>query len=393
MKIKLLLITMLLAQLSFSQVTYAVKELTGIIEAIEPDKSFELEAIKVKVGDESQYFRIPPSYGKNIISKLHVGEWLTFKVNVNLKRDEMKKNVSQELIDRWFRDSIVEIMIQDKWISCPEISDDFSHDRMKVILDKKVESEYWYNGYRYAIIYEKNKAAFYVLNNKNYQPLKNVTIGDVVSFIGISKKSQEGYIYPVENISTTCSFRQLYKEKGIITSFLFKQNYACIGLVLQSSKGTLKLSFPSDLAEKIKFFSGNNQNVTVYYDDYKIEKQLEPPPLHALVFGSDTIRIENLFYGGADVQHDHQPTEVRGKISHISKSDNGRIISLVIGNDCYIEIDHNTAVQLGNTLKNGREIIVEGDERVKIKGEIYSRPYRIITPKQITIDGKLYLTN
>jgi hypothetical protein len=47
--------------------------------------------------------------------------------------------------------------------------------------------------------------------------------------------------------------------------------------------------------------------------------------------------------------------------------------------------------QLGNFFKKGELVEVSGDERIKAQGEVYSKDYRIITPRSLVIDGKNFL--
>ena len=82
-----------------------------------------------------------------------------------------------------------------------------------------------------------------------------------------------------------------------------------------------------------------------------------------------------------------------GKIREVVHSDKGRIISLLVNTDVYIEMDPRFEKQIGALLKRGASIEVSGDERIKKEGEVYSKDYRIITPQQISIDGKVYRLN
>jgi hypothetical protein len=72
----------------------------------------------------------------------------------------------------------------------------------------------------------------------------------------------------------------------------------------------------------------------------------------------------------------------------VNRSDNGRIMSVIIGNECYIEVDNNIEKNLGNYLRRGTLMKINGEERIKKEGEIYSKNYRIITPQKITVDEK-----
>jgi hypothetical protein len=151
------------------------------------------------------------------------------------------------------------------------------------------------------------------------------------------------------------------------------------------------MSFPSNFAERIKRFSGEGQKLTLYRDEYPWGNSTLLQLL-AVAYQGDTLKIEeHAFYGGADVKHDHKPVTVEGKITKVIESDKGKIISVILNNAYYIEIDDLIEKQLGNFFTRGKLIGISGDERIKAEGEIYSKDYRIITPRSITIDGKSFL--
>jgi hypothetical protein len=121
---------------------------------------------------------------------------------------------------------------------------------------------------------------------------------------------------------------------------------------------------------------------------------LNPPELHALIQGQDTIKItEYGFWGGADIKHEHIAATANGKITQVNRLASGVIYSIIIGDETYVDIDHATQKQLGKFFKRGTPVAISGKERIKAQGEIYIKPYRIITPGEITIDNKVFQIN
>lgn len=394
MKTRVTLLMLLTTLVSFGQAKFEIQEFTGTIEAIEPGWGFAYEVIILNMKDEVKRFSFHPAYGTEITQKLKVGDGLTLKANINITIEANLNKLPKEIRDYWVRNQITEIFLEGKWKLLKTTNQTYSNLHYRVTIEKKVEKDMWLNNFRNAIVYENNKIAYCPYNFSGHYPLEHVAVGDVVSFIGTESLPVDGYSYPFVGVTKLSTYRQLIKIGGVISSFLYKQNFACIGMALQSGNSKIKLGFPSEFAKQIKSFSGEGQKVTVYYDDnFKIDNQLEPPSLYALVYGKDTIRIESLFYGGADGKHEHLPVDIKGKISRTIKSDRGRVIGLILGSDFFIDVNFNLENQLAEFLSKGTEIKVEGDERIKKEGEIYSKDYRIITPKKVTVNGKLYLVN
>jgi hypothetical protein len=117
------------------------------------------------------------------------------------------------------------------------------------------------------------------------------------------------------------------------------------------------------------------------------------PTIHALIQENDTLYFPNQYYGGPDGNHEYKAVQIEGEITKVNRNDKGRIISLLVSKDCFIEVDLQMASQLGNLLKKGTILKVSGEERVKKEGEIYEKDYRIITPKRISADQKEFIVN
>jgi hypothetical protein len=176
---------------------------------------------------------------------------------------------------------------------------------------------------------------------------------------------------------------------------LFKQNEVCIGVKFSTPSGNeIKLSFPSDKAEKVKKFLKPDSDLKIYHGRVYDLSKLDLPELQAVIQGKDTLYIDEFgFFGGADVEHDHKPVELSGKITRINKTGRGSIVSIIVAGKYYFEPDPGIAEQIGRLLQRGKEVIIQGKERIKKKGEIYKKEYTIVVPKKIVIDGKTFFSN
>lgn len=103
--------------------------------------------------------------------------------------------------------------------------------------------------------------------------------------------------------------------------------------------------------------------------------------------------MANQYYGGPDGNHDFKSVEVEGTISKVNRTEKGRIISLILDKDFYVEVDAQMEQQLGNLLKKGSNLKISGEERIKKEGEIYEKEYRIITPKRIVTESGEFILN
>jgi hypothetical protein len=206
--------------------------------------------------------------------------------------------------------------------------------------------------------------------------------------MGSSEVVNDSYWYPIDNISKIYFCNFLKRTEGKIESFISKQNYVRIGLRINEHR----LSFPAKLGKEIERFA-NDKPVTVYYMGYVSEASNLLPTIHALVQGRDTLKIPYPYYGDPDGKHEFKTAEVDGKISKINRTETGRILSVIMGNDCYVEISYNMAQQLGSFISNGKQLKVIGDERIKKEGEVYEQNLRIITPRKVVADGKEFILN
>ena len=378
-----------------------IMEFTGIVTSIEPGAQFAFSRILITVNGEVENFVFNPAYGKLLLSKIKVGDQVSVKANINLRSRKLYKEMSATNKSlSWFinHDPIVEIKTGNEWtaINYPEIKSSKTNGSpvaYKVFLDKKIVGKYYSDGVAKGVVFENGLVGYNFWLNKYFPAELTEDSSDSVSFIGYRMKPQDGYQYPVEGVRQVYTFSKLNREAARMKSFLFKQNHTCIGVKFETTDGKeLKLSFPSEKAIEIKEFLDVEQNVKVYFGrDYTTGRFNNLPELHALVQGKDTLTIDEFgFYGGADGKHEHTPVEFEGKITSLSKTPKGNIESIIVGSEFYIEFDAMMAQQFGHKLEKGKKIIIQGQERVKKIGEIYSKNYRIVLPKTVTFDGTTF---
>ncbi len=394
---KIQLLLLLVPALVAAQPKFEIQEFTGIVKSIEPGWGFAYERIRVDVDGKAESFLFHPDYGKFIIESVMVNSRITLRVNVNLTfRNRMKalKSSDVDVMDHFSQERIVEIQIRNEWKALPVAKNPYPGWRggqgHRVFLEKNVIDVYKLNDLTKAVIFQNGLIGSFPLST--FGSIKDIKGGDVISFMGYSYPRVEGAAYPVSGVKEVYFFTRLYKNTGHIKSYLFKQNSVCLGMVMETENGDVAVGFPSDYAARIKNFLSENREVDFFHFNYKVERLLNPPELHGLISGKDTLLIEKFgFYGGEDVQHDHQQAVVSGTISRINRSDKGEIMSVMVGNDVYVEVDLSMAQQLGQFIKKGNEVVIAGEERIRKEGEVYNRDFRIITPRNIKVEGKEFL--
>jgi hypothetical protein len=82
--------------------------------------------------------------------------------------------------------------------------------------------------------------------------------------------------------------------------------------------------------------------------------------------------------------------DIAGKITRINLTAKGNVSSLIINSEYYVEIDAMMAQQLALHFQKGKQISIQGKQRIKKVGEIYQRDYQIVVPERLTIDGKTF---
>jgi hypothetical protein len=385
-----------------AQVTYEIRDYAGVVAAIEPGNTFHLSRLTLRVDGREEPFVFNPIYGQLLFEKLKVGTKISLKANVNVKVREIyysSKPERQSWIKNWMQDVIIELVVGDETYKLKRLESSLSHristQTPKTLLDRKVVNFYFDGDFRKALILENGLIAFNREIDKFYNPIENVEVGDSISLTGFKLDHFEGGKYPIEGVKEVYTLDLLNRFTGRLKSFLFKQNEVCIGVKFSTPSGNeIKLSFPSDKAEKVKKFLKPDGDLKIYHGHVYDLSKLDLPELQAVIQGKDTLYIDEFgFFGGADVEHDHKPVELSGKITRINKTGRGSIVSIIVAGKYYFEPDPSIAEQIGRLLQRGKEVIIQGKERIKKKGEIYKKEYTIVVPKKIVIDGKTFFSN
>jgi hypothetical protein len=376
-----------------------VKEFTGIVKAFKSGFGLAYEGLMLDVAGTEEPFIFPAKYGKLITENVKVGDQVTLNATVYPELKGRIEKLPEPLRKSFRRDIIHWIKTRDQLIELPEVKPSVrgAEERQTktklpmfgVFLDKKVTGEYFQDGFQIGLVFGDGLAAY-----NWFQQKPKIDVGDVISFRGHRFPSDEGFVYPVPGVNHVYFFSPLRKVEGTIKSLLFKQNYVCIGLTIKTKKEEFQVGIPSNYAKQIEQLSLEGKPMVFYFDSLGVglKTRLNPPDLQAIVNGVDTLKIVNYaFYGGNDIKHGHQPASIKGKVTRVNRSDKGRVLSIIIGNDCYVEVDHLMEKQLGEFFRKGQLMEIAGDERIKAEGEVYSKDYRIITPRSITIDGKNFL--
>ncbi len=390
-------ITLLLVSLSFvaaAQQRAAIQEFEGTFQGFEVGIGYVLNKIRLNVGEATEYFAFPAKYCQELQQVLKVGQSL--RVRARVHRTGRDKPTLHPTIDYFFPETVTDVWLDGKWKSMDDKSPGthaFYRKTYSVYLDKKIEKMYWAGRYKVALRFDRDQAAYFLMPSAMRDRMKHLEEGQLVSFMGGAYHFESGMCYPHPEIRGTHSFIELLKAKGMIVSFLFKQNFACIGMRVETEAGLMSLAFPSEYAEIIHSIARRNEQITIYYDALDREVKLEPTSLHAIIAGSDTVKIGTLFYGGADGEHQHIPVVASGRINQVLKSEKGRMIGLIIDKKYFVETTASMVDQLREILSKGKWVMIEGDQRIKKKGEVYSKNYEIVVPRKITVEEKTYLVN
>jgi hypothetical protein len=395
MKSLRLIVFLLLSADLIGQSKFEVQEFTGLVKSISPGMRFAAEYLELDVQGESEIFAFHPHYGVYITDRIKLGDKISVRVNIHPRTKSMRKEMNEQsrLIKYlFFNDRIAEMKINNEWVALPEIVIEKEAPTQKIVLDRKVVGDYIYRGVRIGLQFDNGFWACSPLPYEQFNTIKSVQPGDVVSFSGWKMGTSDGYKYHTSGIKEVYYFNPLTKETGRVFSYLYKQNSVCIGVKFKTDAGKeLSVSFPSDDAKRVKEFLRPEKKVTVYYHNFKVEGQLHPPELQALIQGTDTLYINSFgFYGGADVKHDHKDITIEGKITKINSSDKGNLRSIIVASEYYIEIDAMMAQQLGFFFQKGKVVSIQGKERIRKEGEIYQKDYRIVVPEKVVVDGKTF---
>jgi hypothetical protein len=260
------------------------------------------------------------------------------------------------------------------------------------VLDEIVTRYFVYEGETRGVYTKSGILIFENLLFRSRTKFKDIPIGSTISNLGVIVDPRPGEELVANNAKKIINANLLEKASGTISSFLFKQNGACIGLTVDRDGKQLKLYFPSEMTEKIMSIERRKDVITIYYDPLLNEpKNNLYPSLHAMIAGNDTLKIEREFFGDPDGKHDHINTIYEGKITKLHRDLKDRIVSVILDNKILIETNDKIQNQLNSILKKGNVIKVDGQERIKKQGEVYQNGYAVVVPKKVTIEGKEFL--
>lgn len=392
---RLLFFTLLLLPfLAVSQSKFEVREFTGTVKSIEPGFRYAIARMKLEVKGEPEFFIFPPTYGKMITERFLPGETITLKANVNLTiRGNRNKWLTKEKDIPFFlyRDEILAIKVEGGWLDIVKPSDIKSKVESEVHINQTVLSTIQEDGYNKGIVFENGMVAYNPVAGRNYDPMKKIKEGDKISFLGQTFPREDGYVYPIDRVKKVFNYYGLMEGRGRLYSLLFKQNHVCIGARFKTKKGTfIDVSFPSFHAEEVQRFLNPEEEVKLYHGEI-IGSRMDLPELHAIIQGSDTLKIlEFGFFGGADGKHEHKDVDVSGKITHVERTAKGNIASIIVKGEYYVEIDAMMAQQIGYVFRKGLIISIIGKQRIRIPGEIYKKEYKIVVPQKVVMDGKTF---
>ncbi|MFM7487826.1 MAG: hypothetical protein ACKO13_13020, partial [Cytophagales bacterium] len=376
----------------------------GIIVEYVPSVGVAYDIMVVKEGEKTILIRFNSTQGKEIIEKFPAGKSISGVSKGRVKRlnavvPSRVKNELNEFFQFFLADSLVsakseDFEIKSNWDNAKKNKSVLSANRedIYVLFDQEVIQ---------VMDLSKTKKAF-LLSDKTLlikngllsfgKKIKTIRKGDKISSMGFEINTQEGEVYPIAGFEKVKSINLLEKAEGIIESFYFKQNGACIGFSISTSEGKLQFNFPVGFAEKIMEIGKRNEPVKLYYDGFKGNKdKFLFPTIHGLISKSDTLQMTGFYYGDPDGKHEYTDISGFGTISKVNFSERKRIVSIIVDDKYLIEIDQRTEMQLRSLFRKGSSIKFEGDQRVKKEGEVYQFNYEIVNPKKLILDGREFL--
>jgi len=396
---KAIFILYLLPVLCFSQNRIKTENSTteGIIESYLPNWGIALSVIKLKTNSGYLLATFPSYQGKEIANKFPTGSVVKVLTIARVPKMNFTNLNDRYWVQIMFADSLCSIQnnnerVNTVWKKHDNYFLQFSRGNRTVMLDQIVERYFEFNGEIRGVYLKDDVLVSVSLIHKPRIDFKNIPIGSKISNAGWEIPIDPGdqLIYP--GASRNFHPMLLQKVTGFISSFLFKQNGNCIGLMIASEGKAIRLNFPADMAEQIMKVEKRKTPVTVYFGDPQIAPKLNLyASLHAIISESDTLKIESEFFGDPDGKHDYNNSIHTGKITKLNRDLKDRIVSIIIDNKVLIESNYKISSQLNSILKKGTTIKVDGQERIKKQGEVYQNGYSVMTPKNITVEGKEFL--
>ncbi len=380
---------------SYCQQKTHLVTVSSTIKAFQPGPWFAYAkiAFEKEIGQLGvDYAFFPEDHGERVFAMFKVGDAVEMSLQVPANLRELASSPDAKklmLLDMIMKPAILSISNGAKTLRFDwAVAETRPESRYAVKLNKYIDSTFQIDGKRY---YRFSDGLMVVSRFNTDREFKNLAPGVPVSFAGLEFMKVRGAVYPVENVLGFLFFQRLVVATGHLASLLHKQNSVCIGLKIKTQQDDVELFFPSDRAREIRDFLANGKQAQFYYHPLGATTRFDRPPLHAIVRGKDTLKIESSFHGAPDVEHEFTPFEEGGKITALNVNDNGKLIGLVMNNQIYVDIDNMSELLVGKLLRRGIQIQVTGDERVKKDGEIYRDPFRIVSPRTFVIGGKTFL--
>ncbi|MCZ8216628.1 MAG: hypothetical protein O9262_10340, partial [Cyclobacteriaceae bacterium] len=285
MKTRLLFLTLSVYLYSLSvcigQQADEIKEFQGTIKDFDTGYYFAYEYLVLETKEGLERFQFYPYYGELIRQNFTVGDQVSVKVKINSKMREGFAKLSEERRQRTFslrRENITEIKIKNEWRSLAEQPELFGRLVFKTFLDQEIVDLYIKNDFKTAAIFKNGIVGFSGGIGKFYDPLKKSKIGDDFSFTGYYLPFRKGYVYPINTaINNVYTISPLVKREVHLMSYLYKQNYVCIGAKFLTKDESIIVSFPSDKAKEIQQFIRPEVPLTIYHGAYNSERLLEGP--------------------------------------------------------------------------------------------------------------------
>ena len=357
-----------------------------------PGYSFAYAKIKLMSEDGEKTVRFLPFNGESILSQFKEGD----KVNIQAYqgRKLKSKKIPSFLDDYFSMDELISISkegVNYEVKFANPFKNYLNTDRSKlyhIFLEKRITGFYTIDEQKFGVFLDSGELLYSHYSWWRSPEWDDYKVGDVISSWSIPNKIKKGEVWPIED-GSVYSVRPLTKVEGEIKSFLYKQNYAYIGLVLSTNHGELRFSFPSEAAKELKMYADRDDKVIIYYEPEKSPIANNPPGLYAVISNLDTLKITRPFYGSPDGKHESKSIDYKGEIRKIIKDSKGNI-NAILTRDALIE-STTYLNQLRKILKKGMAIEVAGEERIKRPGEVYEKDLKIITPKSAIINGKEYL--
>lgn len=384
--------------MSQRKVKAELKIIEGEIKKYLPGKGIAYSLIQIETKEGQNIVRFPSNHGKEIIEKFPTGTSISMTVKSRVNKPDISfkdKNIWMHsiLADSLFLLKSNKYQLKIDWSDDNELLFGFGEKRV-VLLEEEVADYFLYENKARGVFTKSGILILDQLAFPSFFNFKKLKIGTRFSNFGSPIKIKAGEELIVKNAKRIVTSRILKKSFGTINSFLYKQNGVCIGFSLTEGDEKTLLYFTPDKAAKMMEVEKRKEPVTIYYD-YEYDPKIRlHHSLHALISRTDTIKIEKDFYGDADGKHEYIPASREGKITKLERDKHGRISSILLDGSILIETNHRIQSQLNILLSKGKVLKVEGQERIKIEGEIYKDNYSVIVvPQKLIIEGKEFLVN